>query len=184
VLGLDDAGIAAASPVGGDIETSDLTTLVKIGQDELDDSAAATMQMLTEVLGDAVGEAEDAAIASGSGSGQPRGLALSPATSARSRAARNDRRGEQYAGARRRARAAVEAAGPLPQPCGVADASDRRGQDRRDHLRVRCAVVAERRQPRPEDGRRAVRLARLHRARFAGPPRPRAPPMRPSCSPT
>jgi hypothetical protein len=76
VLGLDDAGIAAASPVGGDIETSDLTTLVKIGQDELDASAAATMQMLTEVLGDAVGEAEDAAIASRSGSGQPPGLTL------------------------------------------------------------------------------------------------------------
>jgi HK97 family phage major capsid protein len=71
-----DAGVAPASPVGGDITVCDLTSLVKIGTDELDDTPAATSQMLAEVLGDAVAEAEDAAIASGTGSGQPRGLTL------------------------------------------------------------------------------------------------------------
>jgi HK97 family phage major capsid protein len=71
-----DAAIAPASPVGGDILVQDLTALVQIGTDELDDSAAATNQMLTQVLGDAVAEAEDAAIASGTGSSQPRGITL------------------------------------------------------------------------------------------------------------
>jgi HK97 family phage major capsid protein len=71
-----DAAVVPASPVGGDILVQDLTALVKIGQDELDDTPAATSQMLAEVLGDAVAEFEDAAIAAGTGSGQPRGLTL------------------------------------------------------------------------------------------------------------
>lgn len=72
-----DAAVAVAASGGGDIVVADLMCLVKVGTDELDDSPAAVTQMLAEVLGDAVAEAEDLAIASGSGSGQPAGLTLS-----------------------------------------------------------------------------------------------------------
>jgi HK97 family phage major capsid protein len=71
-----DAAVVPAAGTPADIAVCDLVSLVKIGMDELEDTPAATNQMLTEVLGDAVAEAEDSAIASGSGSGQPAGLAL------------------------------------------------------------------------------------------------------------
>jgi HK97 family phage major capsid protein len=71
-----DANIGVGAPVGGDLEVFDLNSLVKIGVDVLDDTPAATNAMLTEVLGEAVAEAEDTAIAAGTGSGQPRGITL------------------------------------------------------------------------------------------------------------
>jgi HK97 family phage major capsid protein len=50
--------------------------LVKVGVDELDDTPAAVWTALTEVFGLAVAEAEDAAIAAGTGTAQPRGITL------------------------------------------------------------------------------------------------------------
>jgi HK97 family phage major capsid protein len=71
-----DAAVVPAASGGGTIVVQDLTSLVKVGVDELDDTSAATNQALAEVFGDAVAEATDAAIAAGSGSGQPAGLTL------------------------------------------------------------------------------------------------------------
>jgi HK97 family phage major capsid protein len=71
-----DAAVVPAASGGGTIVVQDLTALVKIGADELADTPAATNQMLAEVLGDAIAEAEDLAIAAGTGSSQPAGLTL------------------------------------------------------------------------------------------------------------
>jgi HK97 family phage major capsid protein len=74
---LTDAAIApAVGGVGGDIVVFDLVSQVKIGVDELDDAPAATNAMLAEVFGDAVAEAEDTAIAAGTGVLMPRGITL------------------------------------------------------------------------------------------------------------
>jgi HK97 family phage major capsid protein len=71
-----DAAIVPAASTGGTISVFDLTALVKIGADELDDTPEATNQALTYVFGDAIAEATDLAIAAGTGAGQPAGLTL------------------------------------------------------------------------------------------------------------
>jgi HK97 family phage major capsid protein len=71
-----DAAVVPAASTGGDIVVADLTSLVKIGQDELQDTPAMTEQALSYVFGDAIAEAVDLAISAGTGSGQPAGLTL------------------------------------------------------------------------------------------------------------
>jgi HK97 family phage major capsid protein len=71
-----DAAVVPAASTGGDIVVADLTSLVKIGQDELQDTPAMTEQALNYVFGDAIAEAVDLAISAGTGSGQPSGLTL------------------------------------------------------------------------------------------------------------
>jgi HK97 family phage major capsid protein len=70
-----DAAMSVSSPAL-DIDVHDVLALALIGQDELDDAPEAARAAITEAIGIAIGEAEDAAFAAGSGSGQPKGLAL------------------------------------------------------------------------------------------------------------
>ena len=53
-----------------------MLALALVGLDELDDSPAAVQAAITEAIGVAIAEAEDAAFANGAGTGQPKGLAL------------------------------------------------------------------------------------------------------------
>jgi HK97 family phage major capsid protein len=59
-----------------EITTAELTSLVKIGVDELADADESVRRTLTEVFAAAVALAEDLAFASGSGVGTPKGIAL------------------------------------------------------------------------------------------------------------
>lgn len=70
-----DAAVAVSSP-GLDIDVHDVMALAVIGVDELDDSPEAARAAIVEAVGIAIGEAEDAAYAAGTGTGQPKGLAL------------------------------------------------------------------------------------------------------------
>jgi HK97 family phage major capsid protein len=70
---LPDANIQPSGP--SVVEVHDLVTKLDFGVDELDDTPAAAGEAITDALAEAVGETEDAAIAAGTGTGQPRGLA-------------------------------------------------------------------------------------------------------------
>jgi HK97 family phage major capsid protein len=72
---ITDAGMSVSSPAL-DIDVHDLQALALIGTDELEDSPEAVRSAIVEAIGVAIAEAEDAAFASGTGSGQPKGLAL------------------------------------------------------------------------------------------------------------
>jgi HK97 family phage major capsid protein len=73
--GITDAAISVSSP-GLDIDVHDVLALCQIGTDELDDTAEAARAAIVEAIGIAIGESEDAAFANGTGTGQPKGLAL------------------------------------------------------------------------------------------------------------
>ncbi len=70
-----DAAVAVSSPAL-DIDVHDVLALALIGTDELDDTPEAARAAITEAIGIALGEAQDAVYANGTGTGQPKGLAL------------------------------------------------------------------------------------------------------------
>lgn len=76
-----ETGTAATDPntlpgnPGQEIEVFDLTALAKVGVDELDDATNAEAAVI-DAISSAIADAEDAAFAAGTGSGQPKGLAL------------------------------------------------------------------------------------------------------------
>jgi HK97 family phage major capsid protein len=71
-----DAAVAPAAVAPDPIPVFDLMSLALIGVDELADSPASAQQSIVDAIGVAIADAEDAAIANGTGSGQPSGLAL------------------------------------------------------------------------------------------------------------
>lgn len=73
--GATDAAISVSSPAL-DIDVHDVLALAVVGTDELDDAPEAARAAIVEAIGIAIGEAEDTAFAAGTGSGQPKGLAL------------------------------------------------------------------------------------------------------------
>jgi HK97 family phage major capsid protein len=73
---VQDAALAVSAVAPNPIPVYDLTSLALIGQDELDDAPENTRRSIVEAIGVAIADAEDAAFAAGTGSGQPSGLAL------------------------------------------------------------------------------------------------------------
>ncbi|MEV0797405.1 phage major capsid protein [Kribbella sp. NPDC050281] len=69
-------GTPAPESPGQEIDVHDLVALVKIGLDELDDSPANVRAALVDAVSSVFVDLEDTAFAAGSGSGQPKGLAL------------------------------------------------------------------------------------------------------------
>lgn len=69
-----DAAISVGSQQ--DIDVHDVLAQCQVGVDELNDAVPGTQQAIVNAIGIAIGEAEDLAFAAGSGSGQPKGLAL------------------------------------------------------------------------------------------------------------
>jgi len=71
-----DANVVPSSAAPDPIPVYDLVSLALLGVDELADAPAAVQAAIVDAVGSAVADAEDAAFAAGSGSGQPSGLAL------------------------------------------------------------------------------------------------------------
>jgi HK97 family phage major capsid protein len=71
-----DAGIVPSAAAPNPIPVYDLCSLALVGVDELADAPVSVAQSITEAVGVAIADAEDAAFANGTGSGQPSGLAL------------------------------------------------------------------------------------------------------------
>ena len=71
-----DAAITPAAAAPDPIPVFDLVSLALIGVDELADAPASAERSIVDAIGVAIGAAEDAAFANGTGSGQPSGLAL------------------------------------------------------------------------------------------------------------
>jgi HK97 family phage major capsid protein len=71
-----DAGIVPSAAAPNPIPVYDLCSLALVGVDELSDAPVSAAQAITEAVGVAIADAEDAAFANGTGSGQPSGLAL------------------------------------------------------------------------------------------------------------
>lgn len=66
---------ATPAPTSDQIEVHDLNGMVKVGRDELEDSAENLTSLFNELVTRQFAEAEDDAFANGSGTGQPEGLA-------------------------------------------------------------------------------------------------------------
>jgi len=67
---------AVAPGAAQDIEVFDLVAQAQVGLNELDDTPEAARQAIIDSIASAIVDAEDAAFAAGSGSGQPAGLSL------------------------------------------------------------------------------------------------------------
>lgn len=71
-----DANVSPSATLPDPIPVHDLVSLALIGLDELADAPDSVQASIVQAIGSAIADAEDAAFAAGTGSGQPSGLAL------------------------------------------------------------------------------------------------------------